>query len=74
MAQPLSALPVVPGGEDSSIMDVTVKSTRSPWTSWFIVGVQPDGEVTKGKRVDDISSTTSTFTTTILADELLCEL
>ena len=73
MAQPLSALPAVPGGEDSSIMDVTVKSTRSPWTSWFIVGVQSDGEVTKGKRVDDIS-TTSTFTTTILADELLCEL
>ena len=54
-------------------MDVMVKSTWSLWTSWFIIGVQPDGEVTKGKRVDDIS-TTSTLTTTILADELLCEL
>ena len=73
MAQPLPTLTTVPRGGDTAMVDITVKGTVAPWTSWPIT-VQPDGIVPEWKGVDDSPTTTSASATTIVPDQFLCEL
>ena len=75
MAQPHLTLTTIPGREDTTMVDVMVKRTRTMWVSWSItVVIQPDGIVPKGKWVDDSPSTTSTATTAILPNKTLGKL
>ena len=69
-AQPLVTLPTEPSGGDAAMMDVSVQSTVTPWMPRPVT-LQPDG-VWKG--ADDGSTTTSTSATTVIPDQILCQL
>ena len=73
VAQPLSTLTTEPRGGDTAMVDITVEGAVAPWVSRPVT-VDPDGEVPKGKGMDDGTTTTSASATTVVANQFLCQL
>ena len=59
MAQPLIALTTKPGGEDTTMVNIAMKSTMSTRMSWPIVVSQSDRVMPEWKGADDRCSTSA---------------